>query len=79
MKTSLVLMTLLVAFGLLAGCGAEDTGTKPPERKAMSTDEMQTLPPEAQKAAQNAQKAGDFQSKRMQEMADAQRKAQGGK
>jgi len=78
MKRVPAFLMFFVAFGLLAGC-AEDKGTPPPDRKPVSEEQIKQMPPEAQQAAQNAARAGDVQSKRMQEMADAQKRSQGGK
>jgi hypothetical protein len=72
------LLILAIASGLMAGCASDDAGAPVPKRAAISEDQIKTLPPEAQTAAANAAKAGDFQSQRMREMAEAQRRAQAG-
>ncbi|MCW5942367.1 MAG: hypothetical protein KIS66_09055 [Fimbriimonadaceae bacterium] len=73
------LFTLAIVSGLLTGCGREDAGAPVPKREAATVEQLNEMPPEARRAAENAARAGDFESRRMQEMADAQRKAQGGR
>jgi hypothetical protein len=64
-------------IGIVAtGCSGGDVGAEIPKpRPAMTTDQIATMPPEAQRAMENAQRSGDFQAQRMNEMAAAQRAA----
>ncbi len=81
LKRSIRIGVLLsIASGLLAGCsGGGDAGAAIPDRKPVSQEEIKTMPPQAQQAASNAQRAGDFQAQQMAAMAEAQRKAQAGR
>ena len=73
MKNAILIPLALVA---IVGCTGADTGSEiPVQQPAPTADQVQSMPPEAQKAMTDAQKAGDFQSKRMAEMAAAQRAA----
>ncbi|AIE84823.1 hypothetical protein [Fimbriimonas ginsengisoli] len=72
-------LLIAIASGLSAGCNSSDSGTVPPPTAPLTQDQLDKMPPEARAAAQNASKAGDAQSQRMKEMADAQKKAEGGK
>ncbi|MBS1707283.1 MAG: hypothetical protein JSS65_01030 [Armatimonadetes bacterium] len=75
--TTLTIAVITVASGLLAGCAGEDKGTPPPAEKPLTQEQLNEMPPAARQNAENAAKAGDAQAKRMQEMADARKKAEG--
>ena len=78
MKQLILTCTTIAAFGLLAGCsGGADDGAPVPESKPLTAEQIEAMPPQAQQAAANAQKSGDFQSQRMSQMAEAQRQAGG--
>lgn len=70
------LTLIFLAAIAVVGCSGTDTGaaipTTPPK---MTAEQIQSMPPEAQRSMANAQKSGDYQAQRMAEMAAAQRAA----
>jgi hypothetical protein len=75
-------LTLLALTGCVfaVGCSGADAGSEIPKAPPPPTaEQIQSMPPQARKAMEDAQKSGDFQSQRMAEMAAAQRAAAGGK
>ena len=72
------LFGLLVALSLVAGCGPSEVGAEIPTRSEPTEQELESMPPEARSAAQNAARAGNAQAQRMEQMAEAQRRAQSG-
>lgn len=77
-------MRYLAVAGVLAcsvcfaGCANSDEGAAIPQREAPTSEQLQSMPPEAQAAAERARQSGDYQAQRMQQMADAQRRANAG-
>ena len=69
---------ICLASGLLIGCNSTQSEMPLPENKPATPEQIDAMPPQAKQSAEAAAQAGNVQSQRMKEMAEAERKAKGG-